>query len=601
VPTERRPLKIVFSMRHLGSFRMYELAVRLLASRGHRVHIMIDRGERLGWHEALEQVMGQCPTVTWGWSAPQHRTVWFEFSRMVRIWLDYLRYFSPVYAAAPILRRRAAERMPRALVRLTDRWPFDGDAGVRRLGRVLARVERAIPPARELDEAIAAERPDVMLFTPLVDLGSPQLDMLRRAHALRIRTALCVGSWDHLSSKALIRDVPHRVFVWNDTQRREAIDLHGLPADRVVVTGAQCYDQWFDRHPSRSREAFCARVGLPADRPFILWTCSALFQGSPSEPEFVLKWIESLRESGIRALREAGVLVRPHPARRHEWDAVGIGQFRDVVLYGAMPADEDARNDYFDSLYFSAAVAGLNTSAFLEAAIVGRPVHVILPPQFHDNQEGTIHFDYLRTAGGGLVHEARDFAGHHRQLLDSLEGRIDGARPSFLQAFVRPHGLDLPASDVFADSVESLGNAPSPMPVRSPVWLHLIRAAALPAAVATRLVLRWLPTGADKTSREILGARITEERARARAEKRRRTEEAARLLQQQRDREKAASVAARLAKKDQRRQERDRLVAENHRRKIELAERRKREKRRLNRRKRLDVLRERIMHRLGRA
>ena len=601
MPTERRPLKIVFSMRHLGSFRMYELAVRLLASRGHRVHIMIDRGERLGWHEALEQVIAQCPTVTWGWSAPQHRTVWFEFSRMVRIWLDYLRYFSPVYAAAPILRRRAAERMPQALVRITHRWPFAGDRGVRRLRRVLGAIERAVPPARELDEAIAAERPDVMLFTPLVDLGSPQLDMLRRAHALRIRTALCVGSWDHLSSKALIRDAPHRVFVWNETQRREAVELHGLPADRIVVTGAQCYDQWFDRQPSRTREAFCARVGLPADRPFILWTCSALFQGSPSEAAFVLTWIESLRESGTRALRDVGVLVRPHPARQHEWEAVDISRFRDVTLYGAMPSGEDARNDYFDSLYFSAAVAGLNTSAFLEAAIVGRPVHVILPAEFHDNQEGTIHFDYLRTAGGGLVHEARDFAEHHRQLLDSLEGRIDGARPAFLQAFIRPHGLDLQASDVFADSVESLGKAPAPMPLRPPLGLRLIRVAALPAAVATHFLLRWLPTGADKTSREILGARITEKRARARAEKRRRTEEAARLLQQQRDREKAASVAARLAKKDQRRQERDRLVAENRRRKIEVSERRKRDKRRLNRWKRLDVLRERIMHRLGRA
>jgi hypothetical protein len=580
---------------------MYELAVRLLAARGHRIHIMIDRGERLGWHEALEHVMTECPTVTWGWSAPQHRTVWFEFSRMVRIWLDYLRYFSPLYATAPILRRRAAERMPQAVVRLTGRCPFRGNAGLRRLGRVLAVVEQAIPPARELDESIAAERPDLILFTPLVDLGSPQLDMLRRAHALGIRTGLCVGSWDHLSSKALIRDVPHRVFVWNDTQRREAVELHGLPADRVVVTGAQCYDQWFDRQPGRSREAFCARVGLPADRPFILWTCSALFQGSPSEPAFVIKWIESLRASGTRALREAGVLVRPHPARRHEWDDVDISRFRDVTLYGAMPSGEDARNDYFDSLYFSAAVVGLNTSAFLEAAIVGRPVHVILPAEFHDNQEGTIHFDYLRTAGGGLVHESRNFPDHHRQLLDSLEGRIDGRRPAFLQAFIRPHGLALAASDVFADSVESLGDAPLPAPLRVPLSLRLIRAAVLPAAVATRLALRWLPTGADKTSREILGARVTEERARARAEKRRHREEAARLLQQQRDRQKQEAVQQRLAAKELRRQERDRVIAESRRRKTAVEEQQKRDKQRRRRRKRLDGLRQRILHRLGLA
>jgi len=601
VPSERRPLTIVFSMRHLGSFRMYESAVRLLASRGHRVHMLIDRGERLGWREALEEVMAQYPAVTWGWSPPPHPTIWFELSRIVRIWLDYLRYFAPAYASAPILRRRAGERMPQALVRVTAGRPFRTDAALGRLRRVLSTIDRALPVARELDEAIGGKPPDVMLFTPLVDLGSPQLDMLRRAHALGIRTGLCVGSWDHLSSKALIRDVPHRVFVWNETQRREAVDLHGLPADRVVVTGAQCYDQWFDRGPSRSREAFCARVGLRADRPFVLWTCSALFQGSPSEAALVARWIESIRESGVEALRNAGVLVRPHPARRHEWAAVDTGRFENVAIYGAMPADEEARNDYFDSLYFSAAVAGLNTSAFLEAAIVGRPVHVILPPEFHDNQEGTLHFDYLRTVGGGLVHAARDFSAHHRQLLDSLEGRLDGHKPAFVRAFIRPHGLDVAASDVFAASVESLAAAPVPAPQRQPAAVWLLRGLLLPAAIATRVVLRWLPTAEDKTSREILGARITEARARARAEKRRHTEEAARVLQQQRDREKAETLHQRLAAKERRRQERESVVAESRRRKAELEDRRKREKRKVRRRKRLDVLRERILHRLGLA
>ncbi len=104
-------------------------------------------------------------------------------------------------------------------------------------------------------------------MTPLIYLGSSQFEVLRSALAQGIRTVYAVGSWDHLSSKALIRDMPQRVFVWNDTQKDEAVRLHGVPPERVVVTGAQCYDQWFGRQPVRSREAFCARVGLPPDRP----------------------------------------------------------------------------------------------------------------------------------------------------------------------------------------------------------------------------------------------------------------------------------------------------------------------------------------------
>ena len=59
--------------------------------------------------------------------------------------------------------------------------------------------------------------------------------------------------------------------------------MHGVPPERVVVTGAHCYDQWFGRQPSRSRERFCARVGLRPDRPFVLYLCSSLFSGTGSE------------------------------------------------------------------------------------------------------------------------------------------------------------------------------------------------------------------------------------------------------------------------------------------------------------------------------
>ena len=40
----------------------------------------------------------------------------------------------------------------------------------------------------------------------------------------------CVWSWDHLSSKAIIRDVPDRLFVWNDVQKREALGHARRPA-----------------------------------------------------------------------------------------------------------------------------------------------------------------------------------------------------------------------------------------------------------------------------------------------------------------------------------------------------------------------------------
>ena len=129
-------------------------------------------------------------------------------------------------------------------------------------------LERYVPEDPAIREFITSHTPDVVLITPLINLGSSQIEYQRAARGLGIPNALCVWSWDHLSSKALIRDWPDRVFVWNDVQRQEALNLHGVPADRIVVTGAQCFDQWFNRQPSRDR-ADVLRARRPARRPAV--------------------------------------------------------------------------------------------------------------------------------------------------------------------------------------------------------------------------------------------------------------------------------------------------------------------------------------------
>ena len=345
------------------------------------------------------------------------------------------------------------------------------------LWAVLRACERALPLVPEFEQALRAWSPDVVLVTPLITLGSSQCDVLRTANELGVRTAVCVASWDHLSSKALMRDLPQRVLVWNETQKDEAVRLHGVPPSRVVVTGAQCFDQWFDRPPSRDRKAFCQRVGIAPDRPFVLYVCSGLLLGRQIEARFVRQWLERLRTSAQPELREATILIRPHPTRMDEWNDTDLDGFEHVQLYGSTPMDTNSKNDYFESLYYSHAVVGLNTSAFLEAAIVGRPVHTILLPEYYEYQEGTRHFRYLLTVAGGLLQAGRSFDEHYRLLAASLRRPADAPfkHERFVTAFIRPHGIATPATSVFCDAVDELLAAPAPAPRPTPWRYGLLR------------------------------------------------------------------------------------------------------------------------------
>jgi hypothetical protein len=489
-------MKVLFIARHFSYLRLFEAPIIALAARGHTITLAADREESMGGRRMVERIAAQYPNVRVTEAPGRHAGAWAELARRLRLGLDYLRFLDPKYANSPHLRRRARERAPAFIVWLAESPLVGALGGSAGLGRILRTLERGLPVASEIEGFIRAERPDALLVTPLVDMGSPQLDHLAAAKRLGVRTILPVSSWDHLSSKALLRSMPDRVIVWNEPQRREALDFHGVPNDRVVVTGAQCYDQWFGRTPALDRQAFCARVGLDAARPFVLYTCSSLFKGTASEPEFVEAWIRAVRGSADPRLANIGILVRPHPARLDEWRGVDLSSYRGVAFWGAHPVDAEAKADYFDSLYYSAAVVGLNTSAFIEAAVVGKPVHTVLLPEISDaNQEGTLHFHYLLTVNGGLLRTARSLDEHVALLAGTLsgDGGGDPKAERFVSGFVRPFGPSDAGTPRFLEAVEGVASLPVPAPERRGLVIRAAFAALLPIAALLSLHLRTQP------------------------------------------------------------------------------------------------------------
>ena len=457
-------MTILFFGRHYTYFRNFDSVLRELAARGHQIHLAVERGdpEGLGGIKLVEALAAAYPNITYGEAPGRADDRWTWTAGRLRLGIDYLRYQDPLFDGAPKLRERSRDRTPGAFVALGPRMRRAGGWARGAVSRLVRRLEAAVPEDPAIHEFIAAQRPDLVLITPLINLGSAQIDYLRAARGLGIPTALCVWSWDHLSSKALIREWPDRVFVWNDTQKGEAMTLHGLPGERVVVTGAQCFDRWFDRQPSRGRDEFCRQVGLPADRPYLLYVCSALLHGSPPEAPFTIEWLRQVRASTLPRVRDAGILVRPHPSRFAEWEGVDTRALH-AVVWGGNPVDVQSRDDYFDSLFHSAAVVGVNTSAFIEAGIVGRAVHTIVLPELEENQTGTVHFRYLLQAGGGLLNVAHGFDEHLQQLDASLANPQDGPKP-FVRAFVRPHGLERAATPIFVEQVEAMqGLKPTPL------------------------------------------------------------------------------------------------------------------------------------------
>jgi hypothetical protein len=132
-------------------------------------------------------------------------------------------------------------------------------------------------------------------------------------------------------------------------------------------------------------------------------------------------------------------------------------------MFGGPPVDELGRDDYFESLYYSAAVVGITTTAFLDAAVVGRPVMSFYDDDLIPEHEASLHFQYLADAEDGLLTMANSLAEHEHQLTAVLAGPpadLLKRQQHFVSHFIRPRGIDISATSIVADALERLPAAP---------------------------------------------------------------------------------------------------------------------------------------------
>jgi hypothetical protein len=463
-------MKVLFHVNLRTMLRHFESVVLELAARGHTVRIAsaADRKD-----VPPPDVLASNERVSFVEVPDERSDAWAERIDELRMWRDYLRYLDKRFENAPKLRARAIRKLA-AVITHQERTHLvafcphcegrlvDNDVGVilrtglskkgfNNLRSLFALIEETIPGDPVIDALLREERPDVLVITPLIKLASRQPEFVKSAKALGIPVVYPVFSWDNLSTKGLVHVQPDAVLVWNDRQRTEAVEMHQVPDDRIVVTGASRFDEFFAMTPQTSRDEFCRLHQLDPVQPIVSYLCSSEFVAG-HEFEFVQRWIGEIRRAP--ALRDCNVLIRPHPRRTKSWKHFTTSEPRIAV---AMPQGMNGDQTLFDTVHHSAAVVGLNTSAELEAGIVGRPVLTVLAAESTGGQRGTLHFDYLLEDHGGFVQLAPDMDTHRRQLSDAVAGQYDAsAIRSFVRGFLRPQGVDRPVAPIVADAIEAI-------------------------------------------------------------------------------------------------------------------------------------------------
>ena len=461
--------QVLFGMAHAGFFRNFEGVVTALLEAGLDVYVHYSKAHDTitpdDYHLVLSASAGR---LTHSIAAARAGEAPLRAQRL-RLVRDILFYSRPQYREATDLRARFLSLQKsyvlatgvQRLIATVVRWlPA---AAKEALDAALARMDERLEPHPGAASLLETLRPACVIVTPLVNFASREVDLLKAARRRRIPTLLATASWDNLTNKGRIKIQPDRIAVWNSAMAQEATELHGIPADRIWITGAPVFDPWFNRAPSRSRDAFFRMHGFDESRPLIVYLCSSQSIAGYNEHTLVKEWLGAMRASDRPVLSMANLLIRPHPmapgwdeAVRDAEEPTPASSDGGAIIWPVdpdHPTTGDSRSAFFDTLYHADAVVGLNTSAMIEAAILSRPVLTFLGHERAESQAGNLHFRHLTNSGA--VRVAANLDEHLAQLATVLDGvpEVAAACDRFVESFVRPYGRDVAASATLADMI----------------------------------------------------------------------------------------------------------------------------------------------------
>ena len=228
-------------------------------------------------------------------------------------------------------------------------------------------------------ELFQRENPDLVV-TPTTGLYFSEGPLLARARRAGVAAVAIDLSWDHFTTKtAPLRPVA-ALSVWNETMRKQAVDIHGYRAEQVFVAGVPQFDIYHDGSALSGRAEFFRDLGAdPARRLITLTTVPPVLYGFHDR---VANLILDCVQRGT--FGPAQLLIRVHPRdglsayRRFESCAGVIVEkpFRTGRLAEGSAVDPSAndRRHLANTLIHSDVIVNVASTIAIEAAICDTPV-----------------------------------------------------------------------------------------------------------------------------------------------------------------------------------------------------------------------------------
>lgn len=456
-------MRVLFVLDNYSKYFSIDDVVRTLYQRGHDISIIMGMDEKKDVpDDAIQKAKADLPNMQI--EPLLKRRFLRKFARDIRELLNY----------AHILNNEEARQWDAAKWGRFFRPYFwhmiTSDTGKRKVKdrtvqKTLRSIEQKIPTESRIKKHIKCHKPDLIIALPLVNANSRENEYIQASLELGIPCVYSMYSWDNIESKGTFQSRPNYNIVWNKPLADELTRVHDIPSDKIFITGAPRFDRLLDEKGEYilPREEFCKMAGIDRNKKYLLYVCSTFlvnseFKKALNEDNLVLDIATAFQKNP--RTRAVDVLIRPHPNNTGIVKTLLEKQPHNISIYpkhGEFPDTEQKRMMFYNSIYHSVAVVGVNTTAFLEVSALDKPCVTIITENFGKTQQ-LPHFhhltdaDFLETANG-----TEELADIIAKILDGVDSRSD-QRHAFVENFLRPVEPNKSASEAYADLVEKLGD-----------------------------------------------------------------------------------------------------------------------------------------------
>lgn len=206
------------------------------------------------------------------------------------------------------------------------------------------------------------------------------------AKKLGIKTIGAVRSWDNLHQG--LRIYPDELLVWNEVNKKEAVELMGFPEQHIHVTGGCQFDQYFNPELKQTKEQFCRSLNIDSKRPIITLATIGSLWGGYDENYIVDQLIELITSEQIP--EKPQLIIRLHPVSKYEcflpylkYDFVRISHITEHIPTLGWTMTKEQVGFVGNLLRHSDVVISPGSTITIETAIFNTPT---LFPTYHTYQ-----------------------------------------------------------------------------------------------------------------------------------------------------------------------------------------------------------------------